>query len=156
MTFIQTLAASKKSTIFVQSSWNLLTTLTSCGNDFHQVSWRLGKNCGFFTNSQLLNESKNFLISLYFQPILEKNLNFTGQFVTTTYLDNLLYLDIVYVQSCQAWQSVLFAASMNCTKWLKHSISDPKMSWLALHADMKWNIRIVHAIYIFTSFWSQN
>ena len=26
-----------------------------------------------------------------------------------------------------------FPASMNCTKWLKHSISDPKMSWL--HVD---------------------
>ena len=35
---VQKLAISKKSTFFVQSSWNLVKMITSCGNYFHQVS----------------------------------------------------------------------------------------------------------------------
>ena len=36
---VQKLAISKKSTFFVQSSWNLVKIITSCGNHFHQFSW---------------------------------------------------------------------------------------------------------------------
>ena len=50
----------KKSTIFVQSLWNLVKIITLWGNHFHQVSWGLDKNCGFFTNGQFLSVSGFF------------------------------------------------------------------------------------------------
>ena len=45
--------------------------MTHCENDnlvdeyFHQVSWELCKNCGFFTDGQFLNASHFFWFSLY-------------------------------------------------------------------------------------------
>ena len=47
----QKLAISKKSTILIQSVWNLAKIFTSWVNYVHQVSYRLDQNCGFFTNS---------------------------------------------------------------------------------------------------------
>ena len=52
---IKNLFMSKKSTIFVQSIWNLVKIFISWGIHFHQVSWGLEKNCGFFTNGYFLN-----------------------------------------------------------------------------------------------------
>ena len=54
---IQKFTISKKCTIFFQSSWNLVKMNASLVNHFHQVSWGLNKNCGFFTNSQFLSVS---------------------------------------------------------------------------------------------------
>ena len=39
MTHVPKLAISKRSTIFVRSSWNLVKIITSWGNHFDQVSW---------------------------------------------------------------------------------------------------------------------
>ena len=70
---VQNLAISKKTTILVQSSWNLVKIIASWGNRFHQVSWRLDKNCGFFNNSQYLNVCGFFLLRLYQQKqLIEK------------------------------------------------------------------------------------
>ena len=46
----QKLAIIKKSTFFIQSSWNLVKIIISWAKYFDQVSWRLDKKCGFFTN----------------------------------------------------------------------------------------------------------
>ena len=54
MWHIQTLAISKKSTIFVPSSWQLMKMI-----NFHQISWGFEKNCWCFTHSQ-------FWVCLYF------------------------------------------------------------------------------------------
>ena len=48
MRHIQKLAINEKSTIFVESSWNLVKMIISWGNRFPKVSWGLDKNCGFF------------------------------------------------------------------------------------------------------------
>ena len=48
------MAINKKSTIFVQSSWNLVEMINSWVDHFHQVSWGLDKNCRFFINGQFL------------------------------------------------------------------------------------------------------
>ena len=65
MGHFQKLAINKKSTIFVQSSWNLVKMITSWANHFHQVSWVLDKKCGFFTNDQFLNVSRFLFPRLY-------------------------------------------------------------------------------------------
>ena len=62
---IEKLAISKKSTFFDLSSWNLVKIITIWGYHFHQVSWRLGKKCGFFTNGQFLNVGPFFCLRLY-------------------------------------------------------------------------------------------
>ena len=54
---IQKLAINKKSTIFVQSFWNLVKIITSWDNHF--------KNCGFFINGQFLNVCRFFLLRPY-------------------------------------------------------------------------------------------
>ena len=64
MAHVQKLAIDKKSTIFVQSSWNLVKMITSWANHFHQVSWGLDKNCRFFTYGQFLIVSGFFLLRL--------------------------------------------------------------------------------------------
>ena len=46
----QKLAINKKSTIFVQSLWNLVKMINSWGNYFHQGSWGLDKNFEFLTS----------------------------------------------------------------------------------------------------------
>ena len=46
----QKLANSKKSTLFVQFSWNLGKLIASWGNYFYQVSWGLDKICGSLIN----------------------------------------------------------------------------------------------------------
>ena len=51
----QKLATNKKSTIFVQFSWNLEKMITSWGNSFPLVSQGLDKNCGFFISGQFLS-----------------------------------------------------------------------------------------------------
>ena len=52
----QKFAISKKSTNFVQSSWNLVKMIAICVNHFYQISWGLDKNCDFFfTNGQFFN-----------------------------------------------------------------------------------------------------
>ena len=56
----QKLAFSKKSTIFIQSPWNLAKIIISLVNHFAKVSWWLDKNCGFFTNGQFLPVSTFF------------------------------------------------------------------------------------------------
>ena len=60
------LATSKKSTIFVQSSWNLVKIFISWGIHFDQVSWGLDKRCGFFTCGQFLNVGPFFWPRPYF------------------------------------------------------------------------------------------
>ena len=44
---VQKLATNKKSTIFVQSLWNLVKMITSWGNYFHQLPWGWAKNADF-------------------------------------------------------------------------------------------------------------
>ena len=61
---VERLAISKKSTIFVLSSWNVMKMISSWDDYFHQVSWGLDKKYGFFTNGQFLNVS-HFLTRLY-------------------------------------------------------------------------------------------
>ena len=61
---IQKLAINKKSTIFVQSSWNLGKIIASWGNHFHQFTERLDQSCGFFINGQLLNVCRFLLLRL--------------------------------------------------------------------------------------------
>ena len=60
------LAIRKKSTVFIQSSWNLVKMTSLWDTYFHQVSWGLDKNCGFFINGQFLN------VSPFFVPHLRK------------------------------------------------------------------------------------
>ena len=62
--------AIKKSTIFVQSSWNFVKIITSWGNHFFQVSWWLEKNCGFFISVQFLNVCVFVLLRPYFSKNL--------------------------------------------------------------------------------------
>ena len=59
------MAINKKSTFFVQSSWNFVKIINSCGEYFHQVSWGLDKNCRFFINGQFLKVSRFFCSRLY-------------------------------------------------------------------------------------------
>ena len=49
---LQKLAICKKSTILVLFLQNLVKMITSWVEYFHQVSWGLEKNCGFFTYGQ--------------------------------------------------------------------------------------------------------
>ena len=49
--------APKTSTIFVQSSWNLVKMIGPWGEYFHQVSWGLDQNCRLFTDGQFLSMS---------------------------------------------------------------------------------------------------
>ena len=65
----QKLANNKESTIFVQSSWNLIKMITSWGNHFHQVSWGWDKNCGFFIIGQFLCVCGFFLLRPYIQSL---------------------------------------------------------------------------------------
>ena len=71
---------SKKSTIFVQSSWKLVKIIISWGNHFHKVSWGLEKNCGFFINGQFLNMWYLFLLRPYFS-IFFNIINFSYPFI---------------------------------------------------------------------------
>ena len=73
MAHIWRLAINKKSTIFIQSSWNLVKMITSWANHFHQVSWGLDKNCRFFINGQFLK------VSRFFPQTLNTNLRFIHQ-----------------------------------------------------------------------------
>ena len=61
---IQSLTTNRKSTFSVRSSWNLVKLITYWGNHLHKVSWRLDKNCGFFSNDQFLSVSGIFLLRL--------------------------------------------------------------------------------------------
>ena len=60
----QNLAISKKSTSFVQSSWNLVKMISSWETYFYQVLWELDKNCRFFINGQFLNVCVFFIQTL--------------------------------------------------------------------------------------------
>ena len=42
--------------------------INSWGNNFHQVSWGLDKNCGLFINGEFLNMCSFFLLRLYLWP----------------------------------------------------------------------------------------
>ena len=57
---------SKKSTILVLSSWNLVRMINYWGN-FHQISWGLDEKCGLFTNGQFLN------VGPFFDPVFTCN-----------------------------------------------------------------------------------
>ena len=60
------MAINKKSTIFVLFSWNFGKVIASWVDYFHQVSWGLNKNCGFFINGQLFNVCDFFLTQSLF------------------------------------------------------------------------------------------
>ena len=67
---IQTLVASKKSTIFVQSSWNLVKIITSWKDDIAWIWAQLDKNYAFFTYSQMFGLSNFLLLILYILDVL--------------------------------------------------------------------------------------
>ena len=56
---------SKKSTIFLQSLWNLIKTTTSCVGNFAWISAKLDKICGFFINGEVLSLCPFLCITLY-------------------------------------------------------------------------------------------
>ena len=72
------MATNKKSTIIVQSLFNLVKMIVSWGDYFHQVSLGLDKNCWFFTTGQFLNVCCFFLLRLYilgyYQSIRKKGI----------------------------------------------------------------------------------
>ena len=49
------MAISKKSTFFIQSSWNLVRIIITWGDYFHHVSWWFDEKCRFFTDGQFLS-----------------------------------------------------------------------------------------------------
>ena len=55
----------KKSTIFAQSLWNFVKMIIWWGQYFDQVSYKLGKNCGFFNKSTFQQVSDFFWTRLY-------------------------------------------------------------------------------------------
>ena len=59
-------AFNKKSTIFAQSLWNFVKMIIWWGQYFDQVSYKLGKNCGFFNKSSFQHVSDFFCTRLYF------------------------------------------------------------------------------------------
>ena len=63
---IQKLAINKKSTIFVQSFWNLVKILPHEAIIFPKFHEDWTKNCGFFINGQFLNVCRFLLLRLYF------------------------------------------------------------------------------------------
>ena len=72
----------KRSTIFVQSSWNFVKMIIPWGDYFHQVSWGLNKKCGFFTNGQFLSLCQFFPSDFRynFAPLYVKPLHFLDGF----------------------------------------------------------------------------
>ena len=58
------LAINKKSTIVVQSLWNLVKIFTSWVLYVTRISAWLDQNCGFFINSQVFSQCKKFWITL--------------------------------------------------------------------------------------------
>ena len=57
----QNFAINKKSTFSCQSLWNLVKMTSSWVGEVAGISAWLDKNCGFFTNSQILCQSNFFL-----------------------------------------------------------------------------------------------
>ena len=94
----------KKSTIFFQSSWNLVKMITSWANYFHQVSWRLDKKCGFFINGQFLNMSRFF----------SSDFNFTWDFELEFVIRN-----TYWVCPCQKYVPQTFATRWRCNHFPK-------------------------------------
>ena len=60
------MAISKKSTIFAQSSWNLVKITTSWLGNIDWIWAQLDQNYGFFTSSQLFGLS-NFLLPILYE-----------------------------------------------------------------------------------------
>ena len=59
------MAIDKKSTIFIQSLWNLVKISTSCVGNFAWILAKLDENCGFFINVEVLSLCPFICITLY-------------------------------------------------------------------------------------------
>ena len=59
------LANDKKSTIFLQTLWNLVNVMFSWGGNIDQVSWYSEKNCEFFIISKFWTLSHFIVVTLY-------------------------------------------------------------------------------------------
>ena len=79
MAHVQKLNISEKSTIFVQSLWNLVKMITSWGNYFHQVSWELDKIVDFFLMLIFLTCPIFFLL-IFYKNFVEVIKNITDHF----------------------------------------------------------------------------
>ena len=65
MTLAQCFTITKKPTIFVLFSWNLVKMNSPWIGYIAKISAQSDKNCGFFNNSIFLGQCKFFLLSLY-------------------------------------------------------------------------------------------
>ena len=95
----------KKSTFLVLSSWNLVKTMNTWGDFFHQLSWGLDKNYGNFINGQFFER-----VGIFFTETLLGGLIFistTVLHVLFTYCAGKKYGIITINQSVSACMVLL-------------------------------------------------
>ena len=104
---------STKSTIFVQSLWNLGGILTSWGNYFPQVSYELGKNCRFFTWALRFQNRLSYKITTLSQNFRHRNWNLQSTIALLSYTVKRLSCPRQQQQSGTNHDVAIFCAKTN-------------------------------------------